>query len=170
MNKLRILFISFTFFYVIILLKLFYIQVLARDNYFVNNYLKTERIEPHRGGIYDRNRQPLALNQVTYLAFAEPKKINERSKFIERIDSVLHLGETTIEAKIDTDKNWIKLKDQIKKEQKDALTKLQFEALGFQEQEKRYYPEGSVSAHLLGFVGKTDDGSSTGYFGVEGFF
>ncbi|KKQ36198.1 MAG: Peptidoglycan glycosyltransferase, partial [candidate division WS6 bacterium GW2011_GWA2_37_6] len=34
--------------------------------------------------------------------------------------------------------------------------------------EQRFYPEASVAAHILGFLGKNEAGEATGYFGIEG--
>jgi cell division protein FtsI/penicillin-binding protein 2 len=42
--------------------------------------------------------------------------------------------------------------------------------LGFDEEYQRYYPEASLAAHLVGFVGKDKDGGDVGYFGVEGYY
>jgi len=47
---------------------------------------------------------------------------------------------------------------------------MKISGLGFEDEENRFYPEGSASAQLLGFVGKNDLGVNTGYFGLEGYY
>ena len=42
--------------------------------------------------------------------------------------------------------------------------------IGVQQGSTRFYPEGSSSAHLLGFLGSDARGASKGYFGLEGYF
>ena len=42
--------------------------------------------------------------------------------------------------------------------------------LGFEDEPLRSYPEGTASAHLLGFVGRDLEGNEKGYFGLEGFY
>ena len=42
--------------------------------------------------------------------------------------------------------------------------------LGFEGQPQRFYPEASMSAHVLGFVGSDAAGRPKGYFGIEGYY
>lgn len=65
---------------------------------------------------------------------------------------------------------WVNLGKKINLEVKQKLEKLNLTGLGFQESSRRFYPEGSSSAHLLGFVGFDAFGIDTGYFGLEGFY
>jgi len=58
----------------------------------------------------------------------------------------------------------------LNKKTKEAISKLRLNGLGFEEEAKRFYPEGSAAAHLLGFVGKNDKGENIGYFGLEGHY
>ena len=170
MNKLRWLFFSFSLILLLIIFKLFWIQVLASDQSFSNNDLKTIQWPPRRGALYDRQRRPLVVNQTTFLLYAEPKKIKEKSSALKKIDDVLHLGQATLEARINSEKNWIVLKNNLSKEQKKLISDLKIDGLGFEETSRRFYPEASLAAQLLGFVGKTTEGDDIGYFGVEGFY
>ncbi len=170
MNKISFLFLFFVIFFIAIIAKLFFIQILASDRYNKQNYLRTQKIMPVRGQIFDRHRQPLVLNQTTYLLYAEPKKITNKDMLIDQLDSILHLGVATISAKIKNEKLWVPIKGNIDKKTKDAISQLRDEGLGFDEESKRFYPEGSASSHLLGFVGKDEKGDNVGYFGVEGYY
>src|SRR3990167_1481147 len=42
--------------------------------------------------------------------------------------------------------------------------------IGFEPEDLRSYPEASIAAQVLGFVGKDDEGLDKGYFGVEGYY
>lgn len=66
MNRLRILFWGTMGFIGIIVLRLFYLQVITPTHYSAD-YTKTRTIKPERGRILDRNREPLAVNQTKYL-------------------------------------------------------------------------------------------------------
>lgn len=169
MSKQRILFLIFLLFYVSIIIKLFFIQVLNPIST-STAYLKTRKIAPERGRVFDRFGEPLAVNKSSYKLFAEPKKIEDKNEFINKIESILHLGEATIEAKISSDKDWIAIQNGLDKTQKQKILDLNLKGVGFEDQFKRYYPEGSLSAHLLGFVGKNSDGEDLGYFGIEGYY
>lgn len=41
---------------------------------------------------------------------------------------------------------------------------------GFEKESSRFYPEASLAAHLLGFVGNDSTGKDKGYFGLEGYY
>lgn len=173
MNKLRALLLFFCVLYIGILIKLFYIQVIAQDKFYTNNYLRTERIEPARGQIFDRNMQPLVLNETTYQLTAEPKKVEEKDESLRKIFEILKTDsdeQSTMSSRMHSDKSWVPLKQTISQNEKDALSKLELKGVGFTQQSQRYYPEGSSAAQLLGFVGKTQDGDDIGYFGLEGFY
>lgn len=65
---------------------------------------------------------------------------------------------------------WVNLEHFVKKNQKEEIEKLNISGLGFVEEQSRDYPEGSMSAHILGFVGFDAVGNPKGYFGLEGFY
>ncbi|OGK14731.1 hypothetical protein A3C98_03390 [Candidatus Roizmanbacteria bacterium RIFCSPHIGHO2_02_FULL_37_15] len=169
MTKPRILLLSFLILYLLIIAKLFHLQILNSAST-DTTYLKTNRIPPERGKIYDRNSQPLAVNKPSFLLYAEPKKIPSVDEFVSKIDSVLQLGVASLSAKIDKTKDWVAIKGGLDKEQKQKLLDLGLKAIGFEDGYQRYYPESSLSAHLLGFVGKDFQGEDVGYFGVEGYY
>lgn len=68
------------------------------------------------------------------------------------------------------DASWVPLKHKITSEEKEQIEKLEINGLGFDFEEDRSYPEASMSAHLLGFVGKDTAGQDKGYFGLEGYY
>lgn len=72
--------------------------------------------------------------------------------------------------KIDQDLYWVDLKEEVDINAKKRLAELNLKGLGFDSSTMRFYPEGSSSAHLLGFVGSDVYGNDTGYFGLEGFY
>ncbi len=153
-----------------VVLKLFIIQILASDKYTPNNYLRSTRIIPARGSILDRNEEPLAVNQSYYTLFVEPRNLENAEKTLRKIDEVTKVGEATLEARFDEKKQWVPLAYNVTEDQKKALEKEKFVGMGFDHYQKRFYPEASLAAHLLGFVGKDEDGDGIGYFGVEGFY
>ena len=65
---------------------------------------------------------------------------------------------------------WVALKNKVSSDVKKKIEEIAIEGIGFERQEGRYYPEASVAAHLLGFVGKDSEGKDQGYFGLEGYY
>ncbi len=153
-----------------VFVKLFYIQVIEAG-VFATDHLQTRKIMPERGKVYDRNGLPLAVNQTKYTLYVEPKLVKaSKSDLVEELDEVLKLGEATLEAKIDMSKVWLAVARGLDQDKRDAILKKKLAGVGFENEPKRFYPESSLSAHLLGFVGKDEEGEDTGYFGIEGFY
>lgn len=169
MWSIRALLYFFFVLFVAILVKLFFLQVLQPTQN-GTDYLQSFKLLPNRGKIYDRNGLPLAVNQTTYLLYVEPKLMRDKKEMVDKLDSVLKLGEATMSEKINEKKVWVPIKHNLPQETRDQILALQLKGTGFENEPVRYYPESSLSAHLLGFIGKNDQGEDTGYFGIEGFY
>ncbi|MBI3366590.1 hypothetical protein HY041_03110, partial [Candidatus Roizmanbacteria bacterium] len=170
MIRTKLLLLLFLLLFIAVIGKLFYLQLFHPGDSSLNNYLKTKKIYPERGNIFDHNGRPFVLNQNSYLLYLEPKKINDSRYLAQKLSEILLIPEASIESKIDTSKAWISLKSGVEEEQKRALESLHLGGIGFDYQMKRYYPEASLAAHLVGFVGKNNEGEDLGYFGLEGFY
>jgi len=168
-DRLRIIFLSVSVGLCVICARLFYLQVIA-PTYYSADYIKTRRIEPVRGQILDRNKEPLAVNQTKYTLFAEPKAIEDVRMTVSELEEILLIGESTLSARLDMTKTWVALKRDVSLETKEIIEKKKLPGIGFEEEMARYYPEASLAAHLVGFLGKKSDGDRIGYFGIEGFY
>lgn len=69
-----------------------------------------------------------------------------------------------------TDLFWVPIAHRISLKQREEIEKLNLSGVHFESEQKRSYPEGSLAAHILGFVGKNEEGKDQGYFGLEGFY
>ena len=169
MIKARLLLCLFLLFFVGIIVKLFFLQILNEKGY-VADYLTTRPVHAERGIIYDRNQSPMAVNQMTYQLFAEPKKLADLPGTISKLKDILRMETASLEARMDPKKDWVRVAINLDKSTRDQINNLNINGLGFDNESDRYYPEASLSAHILGFVGKDDQGDSVGYFGIEGFY
>ncbi len=169
MLKVKLLFLLVLVSFGAVIFRLFTIQVLNAQDV-AGDYLHNKKIVAERGKILDIHHQPLAVNETKYLLYVEPKKVEKVDYLIKDLDSVLKMGEATLSAKIDPHKDWVKITSGIPKDTKELLQNMHIKGIGFQDDPERYYPEASLSAHLLGFVGKNSDGENIGYFGTEGFY
>ncbi len=168
MTKLRLLLVCFLGVFCIIILRLFFIQVLHPD--LQHDYLSTRKLQPERGKIYDRNGQPIVMNQILYHLFFEPKLITDKDKTALSLSKIIKMDEASISARIDQTKTWTSVRGSVSKVDRDAILKLNLPGMGFDEQWSRYYPDASIAAHLAGFVGKDEEGIDVGRSGVEGFY
>jgi len=155
--------------FILIIFKLFYFQILKHSSENIIDNLSEKKILPQRGRIFDINNQPLVLNNNNYQLYLEPKKIKEKDDLIKELSKILAIDETSLSAKIDEKKDWLAISI-VDKEKKDKIENLKIPGIGFEYLIKRDYPEASIAAHLLGFVGKNYQGDDVGYFGIEGYY
>ncbi|MEK7071199.1 MAG: hypothetical protein AAB966_05295, partial [Patescibacteria group bacterium] len=170
MSKVRLVYMGFCLLFAIIVAKLFYLQIINPQFRSNSGYLNYSKLQAGRGKVLDRNGNPLVLNKPTYRLYAEPKNVKNKSELVEDISRVLELDEASIEARLDMTKDWVSLAQDLSQEQRNKIVKLGLKGVGFEEGMRRSYPEASLAAHVLGFVGKTEKGDNTGYFGIEGFY
>jgi len=169
LTRSRFFLILFLFLFLIIFLRLFQLQILNHSSSKIFDYLAERKILPERGRIFDRLSNPLVLNNNSYLLYFEPKKIDDPDKMIKKISVILSMDEASLSSKINKEKDWVAV-TMVTKEKKEEIEKLKISGLGFDYVLKREYPEASLAAHLLGFVGKNYQGEDIGYFGIEGYY
>ncbi len=170
MSKIRIVFFAILVAFVAIEAKLAYIQVMGGQSPTENRYLQYKKIQPERGRIYDRNGLPLVTNQTKYQLFVEPQQIKNRDQVISAIDRITEIGDATLEARIDPKLQWVAITSGMSEKSKSKLDSMRVAGIGFDPQPARFYPEASLAAHLVGFVGKDKNGEDMGYSGVEGYY
>lgn len=169
----KIFFVNFLFIVAFgtIIIKLFLITIIEGDK-FKQNYLLTRKIISERGKIFDQNGELLADNEIVYQLAINPKEITfkgEKNKYIKFIEKNFNLNPASIEAKFNENLQWLPLKKISLQEKKKVEREKELNFI-LNEESQRYYPESSLSAHLLGFVGKDYQGNNIGYFGIEGFY
>jgi len=163
--------IVFAFFLVV--LKLFYWQVVKAQelsNLGDLQYGSAIKILPKRGEIRTTDGFPIATNKISYQIFANPKEIKEKQATTQILASMLGVDAASVSGSLSLDRMWVPIKSKVDIETKQKLEKLGLKGVGFSEQYTRFYPEGSMAASLLGFVGKDSEGNDKGYFGLEGFY
>lgn len=173
MIRFRIVLLIFVIFFGLIILRLFYWQIVKADE--LSNLGKIQygvqvTIEPIRGEIKTSDGFSIAANKITYLAYANPKEIKNKNLVVSQISRELDVPIASVSAQIAQDLFWVPIKRGIDPDLKKKIENENITGLGFQQEFERYYPEASMAANLLGFVGKDEDGSSKGYFGIEGYY
>ena len=171
---------GFFFFGILVIARLFYWQVIYGEKLKAlaeSQYRSEQEIPAPRGQILTSDGFPLVANQQTYLVYANLTALNlEPTEVAVRLAPILDPQDPQ---KIKQDleerlkrKNliWVPLARKVDRSVKEEIKNLGIAGIGFEEEEKRFYPEGSMSAHLLGFVGQDSSGRDKGYFGLEGFY
>lgn len=118
-------------------------------------------------------KQDLAKNLAQVLAEDEIKEIEGTQSGSLAQESKTKINENLeadIFKKLNQDLYWVSLNKKVDLGLMQRLEKKEFLGVGFDSTTLRFYPEGSSSAHLLGFVASDAYGEEAGYFGLEGFY
>lgn len=174
MFRLWSVFFAIVVLYSLVIAKLFYWQVIAGSDLRAeasSQYYLELPLPSQRGTIVASDGKPLVMNEPAFLVFAEPRSINDLSSFVSKVSGVLELDPDMLGQQLsDAGRAWVPLGHKIDNVKTSALKSFNLEGLGFEKEPKRYYPEASMAAHLLGFVGSDEFGRDIGYFGLEGYY
>ncbi|MFC1622505.1 peptidoglycan D,D-transpeptidase FtsI family protein [Patescibacteria group bacterium] len=183
-GRITLLQVLFFVFILIIVVKLFYLQII-KHNYYENlasqRHFSLEELKPDRGEIFVLDSQGqkilIASNQQHYLLYGVPSLIGKPTTTIALIEKVLPMNDEErwqTFLKLDKSKDpYEPLQHNITQIQKDRLEKI-FEniepkVIGFQKEVKRVYPQSNLYSHVLGFIGYAND-QRVGQYGIEEYF
>ncbi len=183
-SRIRVVTFAFIVLFSIITFRLFTLMVLNNGLYTAlaaGSHDIYAELFPERGKIYlegaDNELLPLALNRDKFLVFADtriyedPKTplevTNALTAFFQYEDERKTALLTQLEKKDDV---YEQIEKNIDEETMNRLKDLKLPGIYFSRFPERYYPEGSLAAHVIGFVGKTAEGTDTGRYGIEGYW
>lgn len=172
----------FLLFLLCIAARLFYWQVVRAEfleSQADNQHFTNTKVMATRGNILFSDGSILTSSNPVFTLYGLPKQVNADKKvdtgyllakiLADNSDEVDPLAKDMI-AKLSQDLYWVKLLKNVPLEQKKQIEGLNLRGIGFDQSSNRFYPEGSSSAHLLGFLGEDAKGAGKGYFGLEGFY
>ena len=169
----RISLFFFLFLFFLVIGRLFYWQVVRASelqSLAEAQYGRQINLPATRGEIKTADGFAIVANKLSYLVFLNPKELKDKKELSDALAPIIDTESASISAKILPDRYWVPIKSHINNDSKDKIEALKFPGIGFQEEATRFYPEASIAAKLLGFVGKDDNGSEKGYFGLEGYY
>ena len=126
-------------------------------------------IIPERGTIYERHGQILARSLPAPTVCLIPNDDDLPGDLfarVERLKKIANLSEKElqkIKSRIETGDNYIFVKRKISWDQADRISKLNLRSVYIRQENRRFYPLGSLAAHVLGGVNIDGEGQS----GVE---
>jgi cell division protein FtsI/penicillin-binding protein 2 len=179
-NRITFLYVSFLFWAIIVSLRLFYWQVLSKDKFTfaLEKQISSQgSVLPERGKIYANDDFPLVMNEDRFLLYAwTPQITQDFASVLAKIKPIIFNSEDEDRIELlksnfsNEEKQWFLMKSNINSQEKEKIDQLNISGLQFEQESLRSYPEGSMSAQLLGFLGKDEVGRQMGYFGLEGFY
>jgi cell division protein FtsI (penicillin-binding protein 3) len=114
-----------------------------------------------RGTIYDRAGVELGLGEQATTVYANPKQVVNPRAAAVAVERTLGLDANRIYPELaDRTRGFVYIERQADPAQAAALQRLKLSGFGFYPEERRTYPQGSVGAQVLGYVGIDGDGLS----------
>lgn len=122
-------------------------------------YARTLELPATRGRITDRNGQVLASSVPVKAIWAIPDDVLEAPKQkITDLANLLGMSDAELRKKLDSDRKFVYLKRQVEQDVADKITALGIAGIETRKEYKRFYPEGEVMAHVVGFTNVEDVG------------
>jgi cell division protein FtsI (penicillin-binding protein 3) len=123
--------------------------------------------QAERGEIRDRNGIVLATNLTTASLYANPRQIIDVEEAVAKLGAVLpELDAIDLLEKLTGDRSFVWIKRGLTPRQHDAVNRLGLPGFYFQREERRVYPQGPLTAHIVGFA----DLDNRGLAGIEQSF
>lgn len=164
--RIKIVLIIVVVLFLVILGRIFYIQVFSYNK--LNNlalalWQRNLPITADRGRILDRNGKVLATNITTTTLYVVPSQVTNKEDTAIKLAEILdcdknnilkHLNKKTSLEKVNPEGR------QLDSKTADKINSLNIDGLYLLKEAKRYYPYGDVLAHTLGYVGIDNQGLS----------
>ncbi len=125
----------------------------------------------HRGMIFDRNGEPLAISTPVESLWRNPSDVEATAGQIRQLAGILQMTPAEIRARTDDRSNhdFVYIKRRLPPDQAEAVTGLDIQGLSLQREYRRYYPAGESVAALLGITGVDDNGEEGIELGWQGW-
>jgi cell division protein FtsI (penicillin-binding protein 3) len=127
-----------------------------------SRYERVLELPATRGKIMDRNGQVLASSLPVKAVWAIPEDVlAEPPAKLRALAKLLDMPEAELRKKLDSDRTFVYLKRQVEMDVIDKINKLNIDGLDTRKEYKRFYPQGEVMTHLVGFTNVEDVGQES---------
>ncbi|MGB4247749.1 MAG: penicillin-binding protein 2, partial [Pseudohongiellaceae bacterium] len=122
--------------------------------------IRTEPLSAHRGVITDRNGEPLAVSTPVKSVWVNPKELSQEARDIELLAKELELEVSSLASNIaaNADKEFLFVKRRMPPAEADRVLALRIPGVYARQEYQRYYPQGEIAAHVVGFTNVDDVG------------
>jgi stage V sporulation protein D (sporulation-specific penicillin-binding protein) len=147
--------------FIILALRLVWIQIINSAEYehkALSQRVKEFVVNSERGIIYDNTGRKLAVSLPAKTVVALPDNIINPEKTASELAEVLDKDYNTIYRRITSDAAAIFLQRKVSEKTYQKIENKNLIGITFTEESKRYYPEGELASHIIGFTGIDNNG------------
>jgi cell division protein FtsI (penicillin-binding protein 3) len=124
-----------------------------------SRYERVLELPATRGKILDRNSLVLASSLPVKAVWAIPEDVKRvRPEKLAELARLLAMPQAALMKKLDSQRSFVYLKRQVEMDVIVQIEKLGIDGIGTRKEYKRYYPQGEVMAHMVGFTNVEDVG------------
>jgi cell division protein FtsI (penicillin-binding protein 3) len=122
--------------------------------------VRTEPLVAHRGMIVDRNGEPLAISTPVKSVWVNPRELAANEAGIRRLAAGLELNADSLQAQIQAsaEREFLYVRRRMPPAEADNVLAMGIPGVYARQEYQRYYPQGEVTAHVLGFSNVDDIG------------
>lgn len=121
---------------------------------------------PERGTIYDRNGAVLAANGADYQISVAPNLVYNAGQMATDLAPILQRPRYEILSALESSQPYALLEGRVSAEMADVIRTLPYDGLQVEPLPRRFYPQGQLMCHTLGYV----DFDGNGGAGLEGYY
>jgi len=163
-KRVGIIFLAVTVMLLVLSLRLVWVQFVIgeelRQKAFTARFRNVE-VKAKRGIIYDAKGRPLAISVSTDSFYAIPAQVRKSGRAEEtaaKIAQVLGMEQAKVLELITKRQAFVWIQRHVPDDKARALKDLNLEGISYVEEPERFYPKGSLLAHVLGFCGIDNQG------------
>ena len=168
-RRLTILACFLTFGFTVIVGRLIYYQVVKHEELHqdaIDMRTWEKPVPTKRGYIADVNGNVLAMDMVQWDIALSPTLVTNRTLVANSLSQWLGLPRDELSATLKTQQEWVPLVRGVDFQAGEAVAALHAAGVICTPQAQRFYPEGALVSHILGFVNSQE----IGFYGVEGYY
>ncbi len=158
--------------FLVLLSRLFYLQVIQHDHYQLlaeQNRVNIVPVVPHRGVILDRNGVTLASNYAAYTLEITPSQVDDLNGVIEELSTLVEITPKDLrrfEKRLEEEPDFssIPIRTRLNDEEVARFAVNRYRIPGVQINARlfRHYPNNEVASHVVGYIGRMSEADYAG--------
>lgn len=181
-RRLQILSAFLVFLTVLIIGKLFILQILDHSFYEAvasGQHELFQELFAERGDILVQDQKDKSLvaavtNQKLAFIYADPRQIDNPGETVEKLAVIFDWDDATktefITKLSDRTDPYEPIKRYVSDDLLAEVEAAKLKGISYVRESTRFYPESGLGGHIFGFLGSNSDGSLSGKYGIEGYF